>query len=92
MIELPDILATERTPSNDSESHIRGELKWRKISGGTRRTLGWRCRITFASLKMTCRKLGISLWDYLNGRIEQTGTILPLPNIVRERAPGAVVP
>ncbi len=40
----------------------------------------------FTSLKKTCRKLGISFWDYLTDRIGQHGVIPPLPEIVRERA------
>jgi hypothetical protein len=71
--------------TNASENDIRGYVKWRKISGGTRSDLGRRCRDTFASLKKTCRKLGISFWDYLNDRIGQVGDIQPLPQIVRER-------
>ncbi len=71
--------------TNGSENDIRGYVKWRKISGGTRSDLGRRCRDTFASLKKTCRKLGISFWDYLNDRIGQVGDIPPLPEIVRER-------
>ena len=71
--------------TNGSENDIRGYVKWRKISGGTRSELGRRCRDTFASLKKTCRKLGISFWDYLNDRIGQVGDIPPLPEIVRER-------
>lgn len=78
--------------TNGSENDIRGYVKWRKISGGTRSHLGRRCRDTFASLKKTCRKLGISFWDYLNDRIEQTGMIPPLPDIVRERAAASAVP
>ena len=75
--------------TNGSENDIRGFVKWRKVSGGTRSDLGRRCRDTFASLKKTCRKLGISFWDYLNDRIGQVGAIPPLPEIVRERASAA---
>ena len=71
--------------TNGSEHDIRDYVKWRKISGGTRSDLGRCCRDTFASLKKTCRKLGISFWHYLNDRIHQTGAIPPLPDIVRER-------
>ena len=71
--------------TNGSENDIRGYVKWRKISGGTRSDLGRRCRDTFASLKKTCRKLGISFWGYLNDRIGQVGAIPPLPEIVRQR-------
>lgn len=68
--------------THGSENDIRGGVKWRKVSGGMRRDLGRRCRDTFASLKKTCRKLGISVWDYLNDRIGQVGAISPLPEIV----------
>jgi hypothetical protein len=37
-------------------------------------------------LKKTCRKLGISFWDYLLDRIENANEIPPLPEIVRQRA------
>lgn len=72
--------------TNSSENDIRGYVKWRKVSGGTRSDLGRRCRDTFASLKKTCRKLGLSFWDYLADRIEHKGQIPPLPDIIRQRA------
>jgi hypothetical protein len=54
---------------------------------------GIRSRDAFASLKKTCRKLGISFWDYLHDRIGQIGAIPPLPDIVREKAlAGSAVP
>jgi hypothetical protein len=55
--------------ADGSEGDIRGHARWRKISGGTRSDLGKRCRDGFASLKKTCRKLGVSFWDYLRDRI-----------------------
>ena len=82
VLQRPDI----PLHTNGSENDIRGYVKWRKISGGTRSDLGRRCRDSFASLKKTCRKLGISFWDYLTDRIGQHGAIPPLPEIVRERA------
>ncbi|WPL18982.1 Transposase IS66 family protein [Thiorhodovibrio winogradskyi] len=79
--------------TNGSEGDIRGYVKWRKISGGTRSELGKRCRDGFASLKTTCRKLGISFWDYLGDRIGGHHNIPPLPGMIRERAAAAgVVP
>lgn len=72
--------------TNGSETDIRDYVKKRKVSGGTRSDLGRTCRDTFASLKKTCRKLGISFWDYLIDRISLTNTIPPLPQIVRQRA------
>ena len=88
VLQRPDI----PRHTNGSENDIRGYVKWRKVSGGTRSDLGKQCRDTFASLKKTCRKLGISFWEYLVDRIEQHGTIPPLPDIVRERALTVAVP
>jgi len=82
VLKRPDIVLH----TNGSEGDIRGYVKWRKISGGTRSDLGKRCRDGFASLKKTCRKLGISFWDYLGDRIGQHGEIAPLPDLIRERA------
>ena len=48
--------------NNLSENDIREYVKKRKISGSTRSNAGRRSRDTFASLKKTCRKLGISFW------------------------------
>jgi len=84
-LKRPDIVLH----TNGSEGDIRGYVKWRKISGGTRSDLGKRCRDGFASLKKTCRKLGISFWDYLGDRIGQCGKIAPLPDLIRERAAAA---
>ena len=85
VLQRPDIVLH----TNGSEGDIRGYVKWRKISGGTRSDLGKRCRDGFASLKKTCRKLGISFWDYLGDRIGQQGQIAPLPDVIRERAAAA---
>jgi hypothetical protein len=51
--------------TNRSESHLRDYVKKRKISGGTRSELGRRARDAFASLKKTCRELGVNFWAYL---------------------------
>ena len=72
--------------NNGTESIIRGYVKTRKISGSTRSEAGRRCRDTFASLKKTCRKLGVSFWSYLRDRIGGVGTILPLGELIRQRA------
>jgi hypothetical protein len=82
VLKRPDIVLH----TNGSEGDIRDHVKWRKISGGTRSDLGRRCRDGFASLKKTCRKLGISFWDYLGDRIGRHGNIAPLPQIIRQRA------
>ena len=72
--------------NNLSERDIREYVKKRKISGSTRSEQGRRCGDTFASLKNTCRKHGISFWVYLKDRISCANTILPLPDIIRQAA------
>jgi hypothetical protein len=72
--------------NNGTESIIRGYVKTRKISGSTRSAAGRRCRDTFASLKKTCRKLGVSFWDYLKDRLGGLGRIPRLAALIRERA------
>ena len=52
--------------------------------------LGKCCRDGFASLTKTCRKLGVSFWDYLGDHIGQHEAIAPLPDIIRERAAAAL--
>ena len=72
--------------TNASETDIRDYVKVRKISGGTRSDLGRQCRDTFASLKKTCRKLGVSFWAYLNDRLTGSGLVPPLAELIRQRA------
>lgn len=72
--------------TNGSEGDIREYVKKRKVSAGTRSDPGRRCRDTFASLKKTCRKQGISFWAYLNDRISRTHAIAPLPELIYQNA------
>lgn len=72
--------------NNGAESAIREYVKKRKISGSTRSETGRQCRDTFTSLKKTCRKLGLSFWQYLKDRIEKTGFIPDLSELVKEHA------
>lgn len=60
----------------------------RKISGGTRSDDGRACRDAFLGLAKTCRKLGVSFWDYLGDRlaVPDVTAIPPLPGLVRKRA------
>jgi hypothetical protein len=55
--------------NNGSETDIREYVKRRNVSGGTRSTSGQKCRDTFASLKKTCRKLGVSFYAFLKDRL-----------------------
>ncbi len=68
--------------NNLSEGHIRDYVKKRKISGSTRSDPGRAARDTFASLKKTCRRLGVNFWVYLQDRVRGAGQIprlVPLP-------------
>ena len=76
--------------NNASESDIRDYVKKRKISGSTRSEDGRRCRDTFASLKKTCRKLGIRFWDYLQDRVRGLGQVARLADLIRQRAAEAI--
>jgi transposase IS66 family protein len=86
--ELLLVLSRPELPlhNNLSEGDIREYVKRRKISGGTRSEDGRRGRDTFASLKKTCRKLGVSFWKYLTDRISGKGLIPALPTIIEARA------
>lgn len=72
--------------NNLSETDIREYARLRKVSGGTRSDLGRRCRDTFLSLKKTCRKLGVSFWQFLKDRLTGAGTIPPLADLLRQAA------
>jgi len=82
VLERPDI----PLHNNGAENAIREYVKKRKISGSTRSEAGRQCRDTFTSLKKTCRKLGVSFWQYLKDRIEKTDLIPDLSDLIRQRA------
>ena len=82
VLERPDI----PLHNNLSEGDIREQVKRRKISGGTRSEDGRRGRDTFASLKKTCRKLGVSFWSYLGDRLCGQGRIPTLASLIEARA------
>jgi hypothetical protein len=72
--------------NNLSEGHIRDYVKKRKISGSTRSESGRRARDTFASLKKTCRRLGVKFWAYLQDRVCGVGQIPRLADQIRQKA------
>jgi len=82
VLDRPDI----PLHNNLSEGDIREYVKRRKISGSTRSDTGRSCRDTFASLKKTCRKLGISFWEYLKDRLSGERAIPSLADLIRLRA------
>jgi hypothetical protein len=72
--------------TNLSEGHLRDYVKKRKISGSTRSELGRQARDTFASLKKTCRELGVNFWAYLQDRVRGVGQIPRLAEMIRRKA------
>jgi hypothetical protein len=82
------VLARPEVPlhTNRSEQHLRDSVKRRKISGGTRSELGRQSRDTFASLKKTCRELGVNFWAYLQDRVRGAGAIPRLAELIRQKA------
>lgn len=93
----PELLLVLERPgiplhTNGSETDIRDYVKKKKVSGGTRSDLGRQCRDTFASLKKTCRKLGISFWEYLMDRQLGAGKIPSLPELMKLEAEKALAP
>lgn len=72
--------------NNDSERDIREYAKRRKLSAGTRSENGRKARDTFLSLKKTCRKLGISFWEYLLDRLQGKNEIPPLSLIMEQKS------
>ncbi len=57
-----------------------------RTSTGTRSEAGRRCRDPSISLKKTCRKLGVSFWQYLQDRIFGKHEVAPLPDLIRQAA------
>ena len=84
VLDRPDLPLHTNTPERD----FRDWATKRKISAGTRGTMGKRCRDTFLSLKSTCKKLGVRFMSYLHDRITKAGKILSLPELVRKKAAG----
>ena len=86
--DLLQVLAHPVVPlhNNASESDIRDYVKKRKISGSTRSDAGRRCRDTFATLKKTCRKLGVKFRDYLHDRIRGLAQIPRLAELIHQKA------
>lgn len=82
VLDRPDI----PLHNNGSETDIREYVKRRKISGSTRSSPGRKCRDTFTSLKKTCRKLGVSFWEFLNDRVESINSIPQLEYLMREKS------
>lgn len=82
VLERPDL----PIHNNRSETDLRDMVKKRQISAGTRSEVGRQCRDTFASLKKTCRKQGVSFWEYLKDRVAGLNVIPSLADLIRRPA------
>ncbi len=82
VLQRPDI----PLHNNLSESDIREYVIKRNISGSTRSEKGRLCRDTFASLKKTCKKHGISFWEFLNDRLKPQRLTPYLPDLLSGKA------
>jgi len=87
--ELLRVLDRPEIPlhTNGSENDIRCQVIRRKISGTTRSDPGRNARDAFLGLAKTCRKLGISFWDYLGSRLgaDVSGAVPELHRLVALR-------
>ncbi|MBY0430554.1 MAG: transposase [Rhodospirillales bacterium] len=81
VLDRPDI----PLHTNGSENDIRCQVTRHKISGTTRSDNGRDCRDAFLGLDKTCRKLGISFWNYLGSRLGGAVTVPSLPQLVATR-------
>lgn len=64
--------------NNASESAVRAPVIQRKILGGTRSDEGKDNRDTMNTVIQTCKKQEISVWEFLDDRINKRGKIPPL--------------
>jgi hypothetical protein len=71
--------------TNGSENDIRAVVTKRKISGGTISDAGRQARDVMLGLMKTCRKLGVSFFEYLGDRLDVRGArpIPPLADLVQ---------
>ncbi len=69
--------------NNTSEHDIRENVIKRKISGGTKSIRGAYAWDKWLSISHTCRKLGISFYEYLKDRYSLKYEILPLAEFIR---------
>ncbi len=81
VLKRPEIPLT----NNLSENDIRIFATKRKIHGGTRSAEGRKCRDTFLSLNKTCRKLGVSFFDFLYDRITDGNNIPLLSELMKQK-------
>ncbi|ODS30883.1 MAG: hypothetical protein SCARUB_04012, partial [Candidatus Scalindua rubra] len=73
--------------NNTSELDIREKVIQRKIRNCFRSIRGAKASDTFLSLMATCRKQGITFWDYVRDRVYNLQKIPPLAEIIENGQP-----
>jgi len=73
--------------NNESERDLRGRVIKKKISLFERTWTGVRARDLYISLKQTCRKNGVSFYQYLLDRVCESGQIPKLSEIILKTCP-----
>ena len=83
-LDRPEVPLHTNTVENDA----RCQVTRRKVSAGTYSQDGLESRDAFLGLMKTCRKLGVSFWDYLGDRltVPNAKTIPPLSELIRQKA------
>lgn len=71
--------------NNLSENDLREYVVRRKISGSTRSDAGRMARDAFCSLVKTCKKLGISFWNWIEDREYNKRRIPPLETLLEQK-------
>ena len=71
--------------NNLSENDLREYVVRRKISGGTRSERGRIARDAFCSVVKTCKKLGVSFWNWLKDKVYKKGDGASLATILEEK-------
>lgn len=72
--------------NNASELGARAQARKRDVSLHTITQEGTQANDTFLTIAQTCKKLGISTYEYIFDRIRQSFNIPPLAQIIREKA------
>ena len=72
--------------NNPAELAARFRVRKRDISFGPRTEDGKRAWDTFMTLAATCKKLGISFYEYIQDHILKKNAIPPLPVLIQQAA------
>jgi len=72
--------------NNPAELGVRQRVRKRDVSFGPRTQAGVRAWDTFATLAATCKKLGVSFYEYIHDRISAANQIPPLADLVTKAA------